>query len=134
MITEPLKSRLEKPSDDEENRRVFMKKMVALFGATTAASVLNGCSLPVAKQFVQQRPVANTKRALFTEHQASILYSLCETILPKTDTPSAVEVGCHEFIVHQLLHCHSPQQQDETQNIINSVDKLANTRFTQPFV
>ena len=81
------------------------------------------------KQIAAQRPDGK----LFSEHQMTILYSLCETILPKTDTPSAVEVGCHEFVPHQLQHCHSKQQQDDCIHIINKVDLVANGEFGKSF-
>lgn len=115
---------------EEDNRRLFMKKMVALFGATTAAAVMSACSNPVTKQNAPHRP----NGTLFSEHEMTILYSLCETILPKTDTPSAVEVGCHEFVPHQLQHCHSKQQQDDCIHIINSIEHLANKELGQSFV
>jgi hypothetical protein len=111
------KTELETKTSDEDNRRLFMKKMVALFGATTAAAVLSGCSVPVAQQFAVQRPKAPQNGELFSEHELTVLYSLCETILPKTDTPSAVEAGCHEFVPHQLQHCHTKQQQQLLVNI-----------------
>jgi hypothetical protein len=133
MPTNSNKSELEKTTNNEDNRRLFMKKMVALFGATTAATVLAGCSVPVAKQFAEQRRNPAQIGKLFSEHEITILYSLCETILPKTDTPSAVEAGCHEFVPHQLQHCHSTQQQDDCIHIINTVDMLANKKFAKTF-
>ena len=120
-------------SADEISRRDFMQKMVGLFGATTAAAVLTGCSVSVAQQFALQRPNPPKKGQLFSEHELTVLYSLCETILPKTDTPSAVEVGCHEFVPHQLQHCHSKQQQDDCIQIINTVDAQANKKFGKTF-
>tara|TARA_R110002167_G_scaffold99888_1_gene261277 strand:- start:174 stop:812 length:639 start_codon:yes stop_codon:yes gene_type:complete len=134
MATNPNKKVLENTTDDLDNRRLFMKKMVALFGATTATAVLSGCSVPVAKQFAVQRPNPPQNGKLFSEQELTVLYSLCETILPKTDTPSAVEVGCHEFVPHQLQHCHSKQQQDDCIHIINTVDLLANSEFSKSFV
>ena len=133
MPTDSNKTELEKKTCDEDNRRVFMKKMAALFGATTAAAVLSGCSVPVAQQFSAQRPKPPQNGKLFSEHELTVLYSLCETILPKTDTPSAVEVGCHEFVPHQLQHCHTKQQQDDCIQIINTVDMQANKEFGKTF-
>jgi hypothetical protein len=134
MLTNANKFELENPASDENNRRMFMKKMVAIFGATTAAAILSGCSVPVAKQFAVQRPTPPKNGKLFSEHELTVLYSLCETILPKTDTPSGVEVGCHEFVPHQLQHCHSKQQQDDCTHIINAVDLLADREFGKSFV
>jgi hypothetical protein len=134
MPTNSHKTELEKRTYDEDNRRMFMKKMVALFGATTASSVLSGCSVPVAEQFSAQRSNPPKNGNLFSEQELTVLYSLCETILPKTDTPSAVEVGCHEFVPHQLQHCHSKQQQDDCIHIINTVDLLANRESGKSFV
>lgn len=133
MTDDSSKTALEKRTNDEDNRRIFIKKMIALFGATTAATVLAGCSIPEAEKFAVQRPNPISGN-LFSEHELTVLYSLCETILPKTDTPSAVEVGCHEFVPHQLQHCHSKQQQDDCIQILNTVDIHANNKFGKTFV
>lgn len=133
MTDDSSKTALEKRTNDEDNRRIFIKKMIALFGATTAATVLAGCSIPEAEKFAVQRPNPISGN-LFSEHELTVLYSLCETILPKTDTPSAVEVGCHGFVPHQLQHCHSKQQQDDCIQILNTVDIHANNKFGKTFV
>ena len=132
MPTNSDKTELAYRTFDEDNRRLFMKKMVALFGATTAAAVMSGCSKPVTKQLAAEGSTTE-KGNLLSEHEMTVLYSLCETILPKTDTPSAVEVGCHEFVPHQLQHCHSKQQQDDCIQILNTVDIHANTQFGKSF-
>ena len=118
---------------DEISRRNFMHKMVSFFGVTTAAAVMSGCSVSVAKQFAVQRPNPPKNGTLFSEHELTVLYSLCETILPRTDTPSAVEVGCHEFVPHQLQHCHSEKQQEDCINIINTVDRYADKKWGKSF-
>jgi len=129
MPTHSNEIELENKTDDQDNRRLFMKKMVALFGATTATAVMSGCS-----QFSMQRPNPPKNGQLLSEHESTVLYSLCETILPKTDTPSAVEVGCHEFVPHQLQHCHSEKQQNDCIHIINTVDIQADKAFSKSFV
>ena len=45
---------------DEISRRNFIQKMVELFGVTTAAAVMTGGSVSVAKQFAAQRPTQPT--------------------------------------------------------------------------
>ena len=134
MPTNLIKTELQKKMDNQDNRRLFMKKMVGLFGATTALAVLSGCSKPEALRFNAQESDLSKNDTLFTEHELTLLYSLCETILPKTDTPSAVEAGCHEFVPHQLQHCHSKHQQDDCIQIINAVDMHANKKFSKTFV
>ena len=132
MSTNSNKNQIAYRTFNDNNRRLFMKKMVALFGATTAAAVMSGCSEPVTKQIAAQGSTTENGN-LLSEHQMTVLYSLCETILPKTDTPSAVEAGCHEFVPHQLQHCHSKQQQEDCIKIINTVDMRANKNFGKPF-
>lgn len=133
MPTNSNKTELANQTLDEENRRVFMKKMVALFGATTASAVLSGCSVSATNQLATHTVAAPKNGKLLSEHQMTVLYSICETILPKTDTPSAVEVGCHEFVPHQLQHCHSQQQQNYCIQVINSVDTLAKDTFSKAY-
>lgn len=114
-------------------RRDFMQKMVSLFGATTAATVLSGCSVTEAVKFAEQRPHPPKDGKLLSEHESTVLFSLCDCILPKTDTPSASEVGCHQFVPHQLVNCHSELQQKDCVQIINLVEQHANQRFSKSF-
>ena len=134
MPTNLTKTELQQKVDGQDNRRLFMKKMVCLFGATTALAVLSGCDKSEALRFTAQGSDPSKNDTLFSEHELTVLYSLCESILPKTDTPSAVEAGCHKFVPHQLQHCHSKQQQNECIQIINTVDMQANIKFGKTFV
>ncbi|MBL4631198.1 MAG: gluconate 2-dehydrogenase subunit 3 family protein, partial [Paraglaciecola sp.] len=54
-------------------------------------------------------------------------------ILPKTNTLSAGEVGCHEFVRHKLQHCHTTQQKNNCIDIINKIDQLAEKSAAKSF-
>jgi hypothetical protein len=127
----PNQSRYMHMTSNELDRRDFMQKMVALFGVSAATAVLSGCSVPSTDDSTSQRPFPPQNGTLLSEYEATVLYTICDTILPKTDTPSATAVGCHQFVPHQLTHCHSKQQQDDCIHIINTLDKSASEKFSQ---
>jgi hypothetical protein len=118
-------------SIEQQNRRLFMGKMVGLFGLTTATAVLAGCSVPMAMQYKNRSGLPD--RPLFSEQEMTTLADIGATILPRTDTPSATELDCHGFVQHQLVHCHKPAQQQQSIDIINKIDEHSEKHFAKPF-
>ncbi|MFM1877178.1 MAG: hypothetical protein RLZZ241_44 [Bacteroidota bacterium] len=74
-------------------RRIALKNMGMAFGLTIATptiiSILQSCQ---GEQTTSWTPV------FFTPEQGAVLTVLVDIIIPKTDTPSASEVGVHQFI------------------------------------
>ena len=66
MPTYLIKTELQKTVNDQGNRRLFMKKMVGLFGASTALAVLSGCSKPETDTFTAQGLPLSKNGTLFT--------------------------------------------------------------------
>ena len=110
---------------EDQDRRIFMTKMAGLFGAATATTILSGCNITSAKQFADQRPHPPSDNTLFSKHEMTLLYAICDTILPRTDTPSATELDCHNFVQYQLTQCHTQQQQQDCIAVINKIERIA---------
>lgn len=75
------------------NRREAIKKTGMMLGLATASPlllhVLQGCT---AEKTVNWKPI------LFNQDQAKLVADIVDQLLPKTDSPSATEVGVDVFI------------------------------------
>ncbi|MEM7486287.1 MAG: gluconate 2-dehydrogenase subunit 3 family protein [Bacteroidota bacterium] len=103
-------------------RRVALKNMGLAFGYTIAAPTLLGIV-----QSCSTKKVLDWTPDYFTKDEGTVLHTLVDMILPKTDTPSATEVNVHVFIdkfVNEVL----PK---ENQNFLkNGMDKFMDIVLT----
>lgn len=110
------------------NRRAFLKQLTAAIGSVAAANVMAGDKLSMALAF-HNHESSGAGNNLFNESQRAVLFALSDAVLPKTDTPSATELNCHNFIEHQLQHCYSEEQQRASKSILDKLDSKANGKF-----
>ncbi len=79
------------------DRRVALKNMGMALGYTVAAptliSLMQSCQQDTGPDWIPE---------FFTAEEGAVLMQLADLILPKTDTPSATEVGVHTFIDRYL--------------------------------
>ena len=119
---------------DQAARRQFLKRLGALVGTATATQLVSACNWSSALKYQRgdRTPAATGK--LFNEQEMATLYAVCDTVLPRTDTPSGGELDCHGFIEHQLLNCHSAQQQADSQAILAKIEWVATQQQGASFV
>ncbi len=96
------------------NRRDAIKNASLLMGYALSASaiggVMSGCrSEPKAPDWA---PV------YFTKEQMPLIESITETLLPKTDTYGAKDVGVPQFIDTMLHNCYKAAEKEHFQNEI----------------
>lgn len=88
------------------NRREVLQRAALTLGyaisAPVAAAILNGC---------KASPELTFKPKFFNEEQARFLSALTEAILPRTDTPGAIDAGVPGFIDDVVGTVYSPEQQ-----------------------
>jgi gluconate 2-dehydrogenase gamma chain len=88
------------------NRREVLQRTALVLGyalsAPLAAAVLNGC---------KAKPELTYVPKFFKEDQAQLVSALAETILPKTDTPGAIEAGVPGFIDDLVGTVYTEEQQ-----------------------
>ncbi len=88
------------------DRRVALKNMGLALGYTmatpTVISLMQSCKQETGPQWTP---------LFFTPEEGSVLILVADLILPKTDTPSASEVGVHTFIDRYLHEVSEEQEQ-----------------------
>ena len=89
------------------DRRIALKNMGLALGYTVATptiiSLMQSCKQDTTVVWI---PV------FFTPEQGAVIMQLADLILPKTDTPSATEVGVHTFLDRYMGEVSEPQEQD----------------------
>jgi gluconate 2-dehydrogenase gamma chain len=89
-------------------RRELIHRTTLALGYTLSSStlmgILNGC---------QAKPDINFAPIFFTPEQAAIVSDLAETILPKTQTPGAKDVGVPTFIDRFVKEIYSKTDQEK---------------------
>lgn len=90
------------------NRREVLQRAALTLGyavsAPFAAAVLNGC---------KAKPELAFTPKFLDEKQARLVSALAEAILPRTDTPGAIDAGVPGFIDDMVGTVYSPEQQKE---------------------
>jgi len=79
------------------NRRKILRLTATMTGAAVAAPIIS--TLLTSCNF---EPVDPFKPAYFTEDEYGIIKQIADLILPKTDSPSASEVGAPQMIDHMV--------------------------------
>lgn len=111
------------------NRREALRRTALLMGAALSApaiaGVLNGCSA---------KPSINWKPEFLSSEQGTLISQLSEIIIPKTDTPGAIDVGVPEFIDKMLKDVYSKEDQDRFIAGLNEFDDAAQKESGDVFI
>ena len=111
------------------NRRVAIKKASLLLGMAVGSpavmSILNGC---VPKKTIDWKPV------FFTLDQAALLTDITDIILPRTNTPGALDVGVDAFIDFIVHDCYSDEGQQHFVEGLTELDKASNSLYGKIFI
>ena len=95
------------------DRRVLMRNVALLLGAATVPT-LAGCKAMMGSD------------GSLDEAQMKLLTAIADTIIPKTDTPGAAEVGVPKLISGMLKNWASPETQVKLAGAIDAIGKLGN--------
>jgi hypothetical protein len=132
-----LKNNQTIPDNDishESSKRQFLRGLTALMGTAAVSQLMSGDALASAFNYQGAESSYLKKGKLFSQPQMHILHDICSVVLPKTDTPSAAELGVHGFLDHQLSVCYSQQQQQQAINIVDQINQLSETNFSKNFI
>jgi hypothetical protein len=102
------------------NRREVLQKSALALGyaitGPTLAGLMNGC---------KAKPGITFKPEFLTEEQAALVSELAEIIIPKTDTPGAIDAGVPAFIDGMLKEVYSKEQKENFIKGLTAFDEEA---------
>jgi hypothetical protein len=107
------------------NRRILLKQL--LF-ASAGAALLPGCVFDSKKAATV--PLINLK---ITGSQEALLAEITETILPKTDTPGAKELGIPTFVLTMVDDCAGKEDQAIFVAGLEGIEKLTQEKISKSF-
>lgn len=64
----------------------------------------------------------------------AMLFELCETILPKTDTPGAKDIDAHLFVLKMVDDCRTREEQTKFINGMSEFNKFCKSKHGDEFV
>src|SRR5438105_405445 len=111
------------------DRREALKKTAWIMGAAVSAS-----TVAAFLQSCKSAPDLNYKPVFFNEDQAKIVSELAETIIPKTDTPGAKDVGVPNFIDMMLKDCYKEDDQKSFLEGLSKFDAEAKAAYGDSFI
>jgi len=110
------------------NRRDALRKTGMLAGSAVAIpslfSLLQSCS---------QTPRLNWTPIFLDENQASFISSFVDTILPKTETPGALDVKTDIFLDLVYAKTYGPEAQEKVKGDIDQFNADCKTKFGKVF-
>jgi Gluconate 2-dehydrogenase subunit 3 len=111
------------------DRREILKVSTLLLGysltAGTTAALLGGCKAETARDW--------TPKTL-TNQEADLLAEICETILPKTDTPGAKDALCHRYIDEMMTNFFAAEKQEYFKTSLKVFDNKSKEKYSKAFV
>jgi len=110
------------------NRRDAVKNVALLMGgaltASTLSVMLEGC----------QHEMRSGKGTSFTDDEKKMLNRMTDVIIPRTDTPGAVDAGVPEFIVVMMQDCYPDKDQAAFHKGLAAFDKQCSKKYGNGFL
>jgi gluconate 2-dehydrogenase gamma chain len=113
---------------DNINRREALKRTAMVMGtalsASTIAGIMQGCSA---------KPELDWTPDLFSEEQANLITYMAETIIPRTGTPGARDVGVPQFIEDMVQDVYREDQREAFMTGMNAFMEVCEDKNGDPF-
>ncbi len=120
---------INKPTTTVIGRREALRRTAMVMGgmltAPTIAAIQQGC---------KAAPELTWTPTFFTEEQARAITRLADIIIPKTDTPGAVEAGVPGFIEQVVKDCYTEEDQKQFTEGLNAFIEGAQQEYGRTFV
>jgi gluconate 2-dehydrogenase gamma chain len=110
-------------------RREALKRVAWLMGGTVSASAI----LAIQKGYSATTP-AGRKPSILTPPQMSIVSTVAEIMIPRTDTPGAIDVGVPGFIDLMLADVYTQKDREHYLAGLADFDAAAHTEQGKEFV
>lgn len=111
------------------DRREALKATTLFLGysltAGAATALLGGCKAETSSDW-QPKTLDN--------QEVELLAEICETILPKTDTPGAKDALCHRYIDEMLTNFYAKDKQDYFKDALRLFDDTSKSKYSKAFI
>ncbi len=111
------------------NRRTALKNTSLLIGSTLGSASLIGLL-----QSCQEQERISWQPLFFTQQQAAIVSEICETILPRTNTPGAKDLKVDIFVDLMCKKSLSPEDQKHILKGLKEFTEYCQNSFNNDFV
>jgi len=109
------------------DRRDAVKRVALLMGgaltASTLSVMLEGCA----------HELRSGTGTTFTDDEKKMVATMSDLIIPRTDTPGAVDAGVPEFIVMMMQECYPDKDQATFHQGLAAFDKQCKTKYGGSF-
>lgn len=109
------------------NRRTALQHLTLLAGG---AALLPACQ---PQTNAAQEASIPLKHVAVSATQEKLLAEVCETILPRTDTPGAKDLGLHLYVLKMLDDCTAAAEQQAFSRGLAQLDDAARRQHGQAF-
>lgn len=110
------------------DRREAIRRASLIMGGTLSVpailGVLQGCTA---------RPQLDWQPDYFTEEQARLVSRVCDIIIPRTDTPGAVDAGVPPFVERMLRDVYTSDAQKQFEDGLQSFDQACSKSMGSAF-
>jgi gluconate 2-dehydrogenase gamma chain len=110
------------------SRREVLKHVAWLMGGAVSASAISGLE----KGYSATTPAAN-KPSILTSPQMSVVSSVAEIMIPRTDTPGAIDVGVPGFIDLMLEEVYPEPDRERYLAGLSEFDAAAHAEWGKEF-
>jgi hypothetical protein len=80
-----------------------------------------------------EQPAAVFKNFSLNGSQVGLVNSVVDTLIPKSDTPGALDLKVDQFVLKMVDDCHSKQNQQDFLAGIADLDNMAIKNYNHPF-
>lgn len=110
------------------NRREAVKNTAVIMGGVLSASTLS-----VMLGSCNQSPEKGEGKT-FTPDEKKMVHSIADVIIPRTDTPGAVDAGVPAFIVMMMQECYPIKDQNTFHNGLSAYNKWCKKKYGKSFL
>jgi hypothetical protein len=106
------------------NRRAVIKNLVLVVGG---AALLPSCLKNNSSTTI------TLKNLNINSDQEKLIGDICETIIPKTNTPGAKDLNLHLFVLKMLDECYTKKDQQSIVKGLTEFDNVVQKKYNQSF-
>lgn len=120
-------------SQQATSKRQFLKGVLATLGAGITSGLVGNNAIATALNYPLNPKSHLSAGKVFNQAQLTLLKTVCDLVLPRTDTPSAGDVDVHGFIDNQLFHCYEQATQNKMIALITMIETSSKKYYQHTF-